>query len=76
MSEVFISYSSHDRALVQELHAQLTAAGLDVWYDVRLNEEVGEEWYKVITREVRRCRFVLVLLSPHAVKSQFVTLEL
>ena len=34
MTQVFISYSRRDLAFVEQLAADLGAAGLDVWYDL------------------------------------------
>ncbi len=44
MTQVFISYiSRRDLAFVEQLAADLKAAGLDVWYDLS-GLEGGERW--------------------------------
>ncbi len=43
MTQVFISYSRRDLAFVEQLAADLKAAGLDVWYDLS-GLEGGARW--------------------------------
>ena len=43
MTQVFISYSRKDLAFVEQLAADLKAAGLDVWYDLSGLENVIDE---------------------------------
>ena len=74
MTQVFISYSRKDLAFVEQLAADLKAAGLDVWYDLS-GLEGGARWRIEIEKAVRASQYVLVVLSPDSVASEWVERE-
>jgi hypothetical protein len=74
MTQVFISYSRRDLAFVEQLAADLKAAGLDVWYDLS-GLEGGQRWSKEIEKAIRESQYVLVVLSPDSVASKWVEEE-
>ena len=74
MTQVFISYSRKDIAFVDQLAADLKRAGLDVWYDVS-GIAGGDRWRSEIENALRTSQFVLVVLSPDAIISEWVERE-
>lgn len=71
---IFISYSRTDSKFVDRLEAGLKARGCDPWVD-RSKLEGGDEWLKVIQQEIDRRRLCLVVISPEAIASKYVSLE-
>jgi len=74
MTQVFISYSRRDLAFVEQLAADLQAAGLEVWYDLS-NLQGGSRWSRAIEKAIRDSQYVLVVLSPDSVASTWVEEE-
>ena len=74
MTQVFISYSRKDLAFVEQLAADLQAAGLDVWYDLS-GLEGGSRWSRELEKAIRESQYVLVALSPDSVSSKWVEEE-
>lgn len=74
MNRVFVSYSRRNKTFAERIARDLSDAGLDVWIDFR-QIHAGELWKEEIFRGIRRSEIVLVLLSPDAVESQWVQLE-
>lgn len=72
MSHIFISYSSKDRVLIDELAANLELLIDDVvvWYDRELNRSGGHQWWGLILEEIRRCDVFIYALSIHILKSE------
>jgi hypothetical protein len=75
MSHVFLSYSRRDQAFVDRLIAELEREHLDVWID-REDIPGGAEWEATITRAVKECAILVVVLSPEAAASEYVPKEL
>ena len=71
---MFISYSRTDRPYVDRLAVHLRAFGIDVWYDRNL--EPGANFEETIFRELDTCVAVVLVLSPEAIDSRYVGLEL
>lgn len=69
---VFVSYSHSDESHARRIQEALTQSDYSVWVDTAL--AVGSNWMQEIAsgidRAVRR-GFVLILLSPNSVRSQF-----
>jgi hypothetical protein len=63
LPQVFISYASGDLARAQALHAQLTAAGFEVWFD-KARLAPGCDWHKEIEAGCEAARVILPLLTP------------
>jgi transcriptional regulator with XRE-family HTH domain len=73
--DVFISYSSTDKAKAVELAAELRSASLQVWLDS--NEIlVGHNIVDRVYEGIIKSEFLIVLLSPSSVLSQWVLEEL
>jgi hypothetical protein len=69
-ADVFISYARQDRAIAQKLSRMLTEAGLSVWWDFELVG--GQHFREEIERRLEAARCVLVVWSPHSVRSDWV----
>jgi len=65
MSHVFISYKSEDRSRVKPLVDALSAEGLEVWWDVRV--EGGAAWRETIQAELDAADCVIVVWSEASV---------
>ena len=72
--EVFISYSSSDRALAEQLALELDQLGITYWRD-----EISIGWGELINRKVaegvNRSRFVVVLVTDNSLASNWVHKE-
>lgn len=75
MADIFISYSSLDRAKAEQLIELLTSAGLSVWID-RSGIEAAESWSEVIVEAIDSCKALVVLLSSNSIVSHNVVKEL
>ena len=73
--EIFLSHASADRKSAGTLARSLRQAGLKVWYS-QSHLKGAQQWHDEIGRALRRCDWFLLLLSPRAVKSRWVKLEL
>lgn len=73
--KVFISYSRKDEALADKVAAILEEAGLDAWYDKR---EImpGENWAEKIAKGLKESDAMVVLLTPNALESDSVRLDI
>ena len=73
MSDVFISYSSADRARVKPLVDALEQLGWSVWWDRSVLP--GETWDQVIQAALTDARCIIVLWSRHSIQSDWVWIE-
>jgi hypothetical protein len=72
--DCFLSYSSKDLRLAESIHARLTEAGLDVWFDkIRLRS--GFDWHREIEAGCESSRVVLPLLTPNWKESEWTRYE-
>jgi hypothetical protein len=74
MAQVFISYSRKDLSFVKRLVADLKNVGLDVWHDVS-SLGGGSRWRIEIETAIRNSQFVVVVLSPDSITSEWVERE-
>jgi len=74
MSNVFISYSSHDRDVAERIRHDLKQHGFNVFYDKEILP--GEQWAQRVGQELKRAENILVLLSPSYLNSAWATEEL
>jgi len=74
MQRIFISYSRKDSAFVRTLAGDLEKAGYDVWWDVS-DLRGGDDWLRVIPTAIEASDYVIVVLSPNAVISEWVEKE-
>jgi TIR domain/SIR2-like domain len=59
---VFISYAREDLAAVQQIKADLEAAGVTTWFDLdRL--EAGDDYDRKIRRNISRCSYFIPVIS-------------
>ena len=74
MAQVFISYSRKDLKFVKKLISDLKNAGLDVWQDLS-SLEAGARFSSDIANAIRKSQYVIVVLSPASVASEWVERE-
>ncbi len=74
MTQVFISYSRKDISFINRLAADLKNAGIDVWYDVT-RIAGGARWRSEIENALRNSQYVIVVLSPDSIVSEWVERE-
>lgn len=72
--QVFLSYSSHDRPFVEELHRRLTRDGVSCFYDI---ESIGwgSNWVRALERAIDECEFIVFVLSPDFLGSKWTEVE-
>jgi hypothetical protein len=73
-AKVFISHSSKDKQIATWISTDLKAAGHTPWIDDS-SIMVGESIPKKITQGISECDFVVVILSEHAISSNWVERE-
>ncbi len=73
MSHVFISYSRKDADFAETLREHVKAAGFEVWMDSIL--PAGFDWRQEIDQAIRQAFVLLVIISPDARASEYVTYE-
>ena len=71
---VFVSYSSRDRDIVHPLADWLLGTGIGVWLD-RDQIPPGKYFGTEIVRGIRSAKVVLLMCSPHSLKSEIVFRE-
>ena len=79
MSAVFISHSSADNPVADELNALLAGAGhrsvfLD--FDPQAGIPAGRHWERELYAQLRSCQAVVVLCSAHSVASPWCFAEI
>lgn len=74
MKHVFISYAREDREFARQLSARLRESRLTPWQDLR-NLVGGDSWQETIDTALRNAAALVVIMSPHATASQYVTYE-
>jgi hypothetical protein len=71
----FISYSSQDNAFAERLANDLKAKNLGVWFD-KWEIRVGDSLMQRIGQGIRENDYLIVVLSPDSVASEWVKKEL
>lgn len=74
MSHIFISYSKQNLEYARKLSAHLRALGFDVWIDEVI--EPGDDWWRNIRKAIRECAAFVLIMTPEAEESHWVSLEL
>ena len=74
MADIFISYSSKDRAQAEQLTELLASAGLSVWID-QSALEVSTSWSAEIVDAINNCKAFIILLSSNSIESHNVVKE-
>ena len=70
MRDVFLSYTREDNDLAERLANALTASGVTVWWDHKI--ESGERFPQIIEQELAAAKFVVVLWSRASIGSEWV----
>lgn len=68
MGDIFISYSRHDAAVVDQFVEALTQAGIKAWVD-REDIKVGNSWRVQIVEAIDGCDAFVLMLSSKSVVS-------
>ena len=71
---VFISYSYSDRFFAELLETKLDTNKISAWRD-KISLHAGQEWRASIDAGIRDCTALILILSPSAVASHYVTYE-
>lgn len=74
-NEVFLSHSSHDRPFAGVLANVLRQHEVPVWYS-DTSIKGAQQWHDEIGYALRRCDWLILVLSPHSVQSTWVKREL
>jgi TIR domain len=75
MARLFISYSRRDADIAYNLVSQLRMYGYDVWVDDE-RIKLGEDWTRSIQKAIEEADYILVLLSPNALQSEWIHSEI
>jgi|GEM_PF-1067258 len=76
MAKVFISYSTTDSPIVDELRADLQQAGIEVWIDKVGLHPGTPDWDQALRDAIRKSDAILLAASPNSRRSPFVGDEL
>ncbi len=74
MEKIFISYSRKDIDFVRKLAGDLEKAGYDVWWDLT-DLRGGDDWPRVIPQAIESSKYVIVVISPNSIVSDWVEKE-
>lgn len=74
IQQVFISYSRKDIKFARRLAGDLESAGFEAWWDIS-DLKGGDDWVRVIPAAIAASQFFVVLLSPDAIQSEWVSKE-
>ena len=75
-SNIFISYSHEDSDFMLRLREDLSAHGFQVWVDDKSLVPGTPSWENAIERGIVQSKYVIVILSPEAKNSLWVTREI
>lgn len=75
MTDVFISYSSHDIYVAKALYAKFEAHGISCWMD-KSELRGGADWQANITAGIKSSKVFVLVYSAYAVESKWVLREL
>ncbi|MEO6231894.1 MAG: toll/interleukin-1 receptor domain-containing protein [Ferruginibacter sp.] len=73
MADIFISYSSDDKSVVQKIAALLEKRGWSVWWDRQI--PIGQKYDTVIEQELQVAVCVLVVWTQRSITSEWVKNE-
>ncbi|MBK9924582.1 MAG: toll/interleukin-1 receptor domain-containing protein [Anaerolineales bacterium] len=74
MSKIFISYSRKDIDFARKLAGDLETAGYDAWWDIT-DLQGGDDWVKTIPNAIAESQYVIVVLTPNSIASEWVQKE-
>lgn len=70
----FISHAHQDRLMADLSRARLRESGLGVWLEAE-ELRAGQKYSEEIQSSIRDCVAVIVIISPHAIESHWVSYE-
>jgi len=73
--DIFLAYSSKDKAWVSEFADALREAGVDAFFDAS-DLAPGERWQDILQEALRHSKTLLFILSPNSVESPWTFFEL
>lgn len=73
-NETFLSHSSLDRDFANERAGVLRRHGIPIWFS-EINIIGAQQWHDEIGAALKRCDWLVVLLSPNSVESIWVKRE-
>ena len=73
MADIFISYSSKDKVIVQRIAALLENKGWTVWWDRQI--PIGQKYDTVIETELQKATCVVVVWTANSISSEWVKNE-
>ncbi len=73
--QVFISHSRKDKLLARRLAQCLSEAGLNVW-SAEDHIFPGDNWAKKVGQALEESELMVVLVTPHAFESEWLTEEI
>ncbi len=80
MTDVFISYSRRNLALIEKIDAALTARGKQVWFDKKKEPlegiPPGSKWWDEIKHGIDNADSFLFVISPESVVSPYCNAEI
>lgn len=74
MDSVFISHVEEDQHLALEIATGLEASGLQTWYYER-DSDPGPSYLLQVHHAIEKCAAVVLLISPHSIRSHQMTKE-
>lgn len=72
--DVFISYSTKDRSIVNYLKNKLEAFGISCWY-AHHDLTAGDDWNRLLNQAIEKCKVFIVLVTLNALNSKWVKKE-
>jgi RNA recognition motif-containing protein len=74
--DVFLSFSTADEEIARPIWQELSLNGLRVfWSDATLKEEVGNSWFDVIEKSLKKSQHMILVCSTNAMSSTWVQRE-
>jgi TIR domain-containing protein len=74
-NEAFLSHSSLDRDFAIDIAGVVRRHGVPIWFS-ETNMVGAQQWHDEIGAALRRCDWLLILLSPNSVESIWVKREI
>ncbi|WP_295387992.1 toll/interleukin-1 receptor domain-containing protein [uncultured Thiodictyon sp.] len=74
-ADVFLAYSSKDRAWVEQFVSSLKASGVNSWFDIA-DIPLGEPWEQRLEDALRHSRTLVIILTPNSIRNRWTLVEL
>jgi hypothetical protein len=78
MAAIFVSHSSRDDALAEEVRVWLAKDGYEqifLDFDKHTGLQAGENWERRLYEEIERCHAVILILTPNWLQSKWCFVE-